>query len=69
MGLGFALDGVDDVSGTEGNIEVGNVVLVKKRGIVSGDAHAENADVIIFKDEMMVRFLWDGNGDGGLGVY
>jgi len=28
-GFGFALDGVDDVGGAEGNVEVGNVVLVK----------------------------------------
>jgi len=65
-GLGFALDGVDDVGGTEGNVEIRNIVLVKKRGVMRGDAHAEDADVIIFQDEMVVGFLGDGNGRGGL---
>jgi len=41
---------------------------MEKGGVVGGDAYAENADVIIFKDEMVVRFLGDGNGGGGLGV-
>jgi len=66
--FGFALDGIDDVGGTESHVEIGHIVLMEKGGAVGGDAYAENADVIIFKDEMVVRFLWDGNGGGGLGV-
>jgi len=66
--FGFALDGVDDVGGAERDVKIGYIVLMEKSGIVGGDAHAENADVFIFEDEMVVRFLWDGNGGGGLGV-
>ena len=66
--FGFVLDGVDDVGGTEGHIDVGHIVLMEKSGLVSGDVYAENADVGIFKDEVMVRLLGDGDGGGGLGV-
>jgi hypothetical protein len=60
------LDGVDDISGTEGYVEIGHIVLMEKSGVVGGDAYAENADVIIFQDEMMVRLLGDGNGVHGV---
>ncbi len=63
-----AFDGVDDVGGAQRNIEVGNIVLVKKRGVVRGDAYAEDADVIIFEDEMVVGLFGDGDGAGGLGI-
>jgi len=66
--FGFALDGVDDVSRTERYVEIGHVVLMEKSGFVGGDVYAENADVGIFKDKMVVGFLGDGNGGGGLGV-
>jgi hypothetical protein len=66
--FGFVLDGVDDIGGTERDVEIGHIVLMEKGGIVRGNAHAENADVGIFKDEMMVRFLRDGDGAGGSGV-
>jgi hypothetical protein len=62
------LDGVDDVGGAERNIKVGNVVPVETCGVVRGDAHAEDADVIIFKDEMMVGLLRQGDSSGSLGV-
>jgi hypothetical protein len=42
-------------------------VLVKKRGVVRGEAHAEDADVLVFKDEVMMGFVPDGNGCGSLG--
>jgi hypothetical protein len=58
------LDGVDDVGGAERNIKVGNVVPVEKCGVVRGDAHAEDADVIIFKDEMMVGSFGRGTAVG-----
>jgi len=48
--FGFALDGVDDVGGAERDVEIGHIVLMEKSGFVGGDAHAENADVGIFKD-------------------
>jgi len=64
MGFGFALDGVDNIGGAERDVEVGDVVLVEKSGFMRGDAHAEDADVVIFKDEMVVGFLGDGNGGG-----
>jgi hypothetical protein len=67
-GFGFSLDSVDDVGRTERNIKVGNIVLVKERCVVRGDAHAEYADVGIFQDEMMVRLLRDGNGGRRLSV-
>jgi len=66
--FGFALDGVDDVGGAERDVEIGHIVLMEKSGFVGGDAHAENADVGVFKDKMVVGFLGDGNGGGGLGV-
>jgi len=43
-------------------------VLVKKCGVVRGDAYAEDADVIIFQDEMVMRLLRDGDGNGRLSV-
>jgi len=63
MGLGFALDGVDDVGGAERNVKVGDVVLMKKRRVVAGDAYAEDSHVGVFQDEMMMRLLWDRDGD------
>jgi hypothetical protein len=66
--FGFALDGVDDVGGTERHVEIGNIVLMEKSGIVGGDAYAENADVGIFEDEMVMGFFGDGDGGGGLGA-
>jgi hypothetical protein len=66
MGFGFAGDGVDDVSGTQRHVDVGQVVLVKERGLVRGDIHAEYADVGVFQDELVMRLLRDGNGDRGL---
>jgi hypothetical protein len=62
-GFGFSLDGVDDVGGAERHVDVGHVVLMEKRGVVRGDAHAEYADVGVFQDEMMMRLFRDGNGD------
>src|SRR6266704_2334498 len=64
----FVLDSVDDVGGAERDVEVGDVVLVEPSGLVRGDAYAEDADVIIFKDEMVMRFFGDGNGSGSLCV-
>jgi len=66
--FGFTLDGVDDVGGAEGDVEIGHIVLMEKSGFVGGDAHAENPDVGIFEDEMMMGFFGDGDGDGCLGV-
>jgi len=66
MSFGFAGDGVDDVSGAQRHVDVGQVVLVKKSGLVWGDVHAEYADVGVFKDELVMRLLRDGNGDRGL---
>jgi hypothetical protein len=63
----LAGDGVDEVSGAKADVGVGQVVLVEQRGVVRRDAHAEHADVFIFKDEMVMRFLPDRNGDGSLG--
>ena len=53
-------------TGTDIAIEAGNIVLVKKRGLVWGDVHAEYADVGVFKDELVMRLLRDGDGDRGL---
>jgi len=49
MSFGFALDGVDDVSNAERNVNIGYIVLMEKRGFVRGDTYAENSNVIIFK--------------------
>jgi hypothetical protein len=68
MGFGFALDGVDDVGGAERDVEVGHVVLMEKCGFVRGDVYAEDADVFVFEDEVVVGFLGDGDGGGGLGT-
>jgi hypothetical protein len=67
MGFGFALDGVDDLGGAERDVEVGDVVLVEKSRFAGGDADPEDTDVIVFQDEMVVRFLGNGDGGGGLG--
>jgi hypothetical protein len=40
---------------------------MEEGGFVGGDAYAEDADIVIFEDEMVVGFLGDGNGSGGLG--
>jgi hypothetical protein len=66
MSFGLSGDGVDDVSGAQRHVDVGQVVLVKKRGLVWGDVHAEYADVGVFKDELVMGLLRDGNGDRGL---
>jgi len=66
--FGPALDGVDDVGGAEGDVEIGHIVLMEKSGAVRRDAYAENADVVIFEDKMMVGFFGDGDGGGCLGV-
>jgi hypothetical protein len=66
MSFGFAGDGVDDVSRAQRHVDVGQVVLVKKSGLVWGDVHAEYADVGVFKDELVMRLLRDRNGDRGL---
>ncbi len=42
-------------------------MLVKKRGFVRRGTHAEDAEVIIFEDEMVMWFLGEGNSDGSLG--
>src|SRR5260370_5424305 len=67
MGFGPALDGVDDVGRAERNVQVRYIVLMKKRGVMRGDAHATDADVIILEDEMVARFLAEGNSGGSLG--
>ena len=68
MGFGPALDGINDVGGAERNVQVRYIVLMEKRGAMRGDAYAEDANVIIFQDEMMMRLLWDGDGSGSLGA-
>jgi hypothetical protein len=66
--FGFILDSVDDVGGAEGDVEVGDIVLVEECGFMGGDADAEDADVFVFQDEMVVGFLGDGDAGGSLGV-
>ena len=68
MDFGFVLDGVDDVGGAEGDVEIRDVVLMKQCGFVRRHAHTKNADVFIFEDEMVVGFLGDGDSGGGLGA-
>jgi hypothetical protein len=62
-----ALHGVHDVGRAERNIKVGNIVLMEKRGGVSGEAYAKDADVVIFQDEVVVGFFREGDGDRSLG--
>jgi hypothetical protein len=69
MGFGFALDGVDDVGGAERDVEVGDIVLMEKRGFVGGDSYAEDAHVVVFEDEVVVGFLGDRDGSGGLSIH
>ena len=59
--FGFALNRVDDVGGAERNIKIRYIVLMKERGVVSRHMDAKHADVLIFKDQMMVRFVLDGH--------
>jgi len=68
MDFGLVLHGVDDVGGAERNVKVGHVVLVEKSGFVRRNANAEDADVFIFEDKVVMRFLWDGDGSGSLGA-
>jgi hypothetical protein len=63
MSFWLACDRVDDIAGAERYVDVGHVVLVEKCGVVRRNAHAKNADIGIFQDEMMVRFYCCGNGD------
>ncbi len=42
-------------------------MLVEQRGGMRGHTYAENTDVIIFEDEMMMGLLRQWNGVGGLG--
>lgn len=67
-GFGATLNGVHNVGGTEGKIKVRNVVLVEKRGGMRRDAYAEDADVIVFEDEVMAGLSFEGNGFRSLGV-
>jgi len=66
--FGLALNGVNDVGGTECDVDVGYIVLMEKRGVAGGDAYTENADVVIFENEMMVGFFGDRDGDRSLCV-
>jgi hypothetical protein len=68
VNFGFVLDGVDDIGGAERDVEVGDIVLMQQSGFVRWDTDAEDADVFVFEDEMVVRFLGDGYTGGGLGV-
>ena len=63
----FALDGVDDVGGTECHVEIRHIVLMEKSRFAGGDAHAKYADVVIFQDEVVVGFFREGDGDRSLG--
>jgi len=63
MSFRLACDGIDDIAGTEGHVDVGHVVLVEKCCIVRGNTYEKNADIGIFQDEMMVGFFRCGNGD------
>jgi hypothetical protein len=62
------LNGVDDIGGAKRDVNVGHIVLVKKSGIMRGDAHAEDADVGVFKHKMMMWLFRDGNGHRSLGA-
>jgi len=66
--LRFSRHSVGEIGGAERYEDVGQVVLVKKGGVARWNGHTENADVFIFKDEMMMRLFGDGDGFGGLGV-
>jgi hypothetical protein len=68
IGFGFALDGVDYIGGPERDVEVGDVVLMEESGFVRRDADAEDADVIVFEDEVVVGFFGDGNSFRSLGA-
>ena len=54
MQLGLSGDGVDNVRRTKNDIEVVEVVLVKKRGVVGRDFHVVGANVAVFDFQMMV---------------
>ena len=41
---------------------------MQKRGVVRGHMDAENADVIILEDQVMMWFLRNGNSCGRLGA-
>lgn len=51
--LGLAEDGVDDISGTQYDVKIVNIVLVQERGGVRGDRNVEDANVLVFEGEMM----------------
>ena len=68
MSFRLACNGIDDIAGAEGHVDVRHVVLVEKCGVVRGNAHAKNADIGIFQDEMMVGFFRCGNGDRRLSI-
>jgi hypothetical protein len=41
---------------------------MEEGGFVSGDADAKDTDVVVFEDEVVVGFLGNGDGGGGLRV-
>ena len=64
----FVDDGVDEVGFAKRYVDIRKIVLVKERGAACGDANAENVDVGILEDEVVVRFLGDRHGRGCLCV-
>jgi len=56
MSFGLACDGIDDIAGTKGHVDVGHVVLVEKWLHRARNTYAKNADIGIFP----------GRDDGGV---
>jgi len=56
MDFGLVADGVDDIGGTKGNVNVVVVVLMKQRVFVWRDFDVIHADIFVFDFQVMVRF-------------
>jgi hypothetical protein len=67
---GFGLAGyrVDDVGGAEADVNVRQLVLMEKCGVMRGDANAKHSNIRILKHQMMVRLVGDRDGDRCLGT-
>jgi hypothetical protein len=59
MKVRFALNGVNDVGGTESDIHVVEVVAVEQAALIGFDGEPEDPDVGVLEDFVMARFFRD----------
>src|SRR5437879_13016169 len=69
VSLGFSGNRVDEVGGADRNAEIGKVVIMKQRRLVTGDPEGPRARVIIFEQRVVMRLVfkpdWSRRGRSG----